>query len=146
MACDDIRIHVSNTEKRGFFAWIPISICISLFGSCTYNCICCPNFLIAHNINGGSRVPKSRHLNKTFHVIIEQMIDTGQAPNYTEIAVELGVSPSEGREVLRQLFSTRGFPGWFFPKTDNIASFAPFNNSPNNYRLTIDGEQKWFGQ
>ena len=91
-------------------------------------------------------MPKSRHLNKTFHVIIEQMIDTGQAPNYTEIAVELGVSPSEGREVLRQLFSTRGFPGWFFPKTDNIASFAPFNNSPNNYRLTIDGEQKWFGQ
>jgi hypothetical protein len=91
-------------------------------------------------------MPKSRHLTKTFNVIIERMIATGQAPNYTEIAAELGISPSEGRDVLRKLFSTRGFPGWFDPKTDNIASFAPFSNSSNNYRLTIDDEQKWFGQ
>lgn len=91
-------------------------------------------------------MPKSRHLNKTFHIIIERMIATGQAPNYTEISTELGISPSEAQKVLRELFSTRGFPGWFFPKTDNIESFAPFSNSPNNYRLTIDGEQKWFGQ
>ncbi len=91
-------------------------------------------------------MPKSKHLAKTFHIIIERMIATGQAPNYTEIAAELGVSPSEGREVLRKLFSTRGFPGWFYPKTDNIESFAPFSNSSNNYRLTIEDEQKWFGQ
>ena len=91
-------------------------------------------------------MPKSRHLNKTFHIIIERMIANGKAPNFTEISAELGISPSEGQKVLRKLFSTRGFPGWFFPKTDNIASFAPFNNSQNNYRLTIDGEQKWFGQ
>jgi len=97
-------------------------------------------------INGGSGMPKSRHLTKTFHIIIERMIATGQAPNCTEIAVELGVLPSEGRKVLRKLFSTRGFPGWFYPKTDNIASFAPFSNFSNNYRLTIEGEQKWFGQ
>ena len=91
-------------------------------------------------------MPKSKHLAKTFHIIIERMIATGQAPNYTEIAAELGVSPSEGREVLRKLFSTRGFPGWFYPKTDNIESFDPFSNSSNNYRLTIEDEQKWFGQ
>jgi len=89
---------------------------------------------------------KSKHFAKTFHFIVELMIDAGQAPNHMEIAAELGVSPTEGRKVLRKLFSSLGFPGWLDPKTDNIASFAPFSNSPNNYRLTIDGEQKWFGQ
>ncbi len=91
-------------------------------------------------------MPKSKHFAKTFHFILERMIDTGQAPNHIEIAAELGVSPTEGRKVLRKLFSSLGFPGWLYPKTDNIISFAPFNNSPNNYRLTIDGVQKWFGQ
>ncbi len=91
-------------------------------------------------------MPKSKHLTKTFHIIVERFIATGRAPNYTEIAAELGVSPQEGRKVLRNLFSTIGFPGWFHPKTDDIASFAPFSNVSNNYRLTIEGEQKWFGQ
>jgi hypothetical protein len=91
-------------------------------------------------------MPKSKHLDQTFHIIIEKMIATGQAPNYLEIAKGLGVSPPEGRKAFRKLFSTLGFPGWFYPKTDNIVSFAPFNNLPTNYRLTIDGEQKWFGQ
>lgn len=89
---------------------------------------------------------ESRDLNKTFHIIIERMIATGQAPTYTEIAAGLGVHPSEGRKALHELFSTPGFPAWLYPKTDAIISFAPFNNVPNNYRLTIDGEQKWFGQ
>jgi hypothetical protein len=85
-------------------------------------------------------------LDRTFSVIMKRMVDTGQAPHYTEIAADLGVSPPEGREALHKLFSTRGFPGWLYPKTDNIVSFAPFNNLPTPYRLTIDGVQKWFGQ
>jgi hypothetical protein len=89
---------------------------------------------------------KPSELDQTFHIIIEKMIATGQAPQYTEIAAALGVSPEKGRETLRKLFSTLGFPGWFKPKTDDIVSFAPFNNLPTHYRLTIDGIQKWFGQ
>ena len=83
---------------------------------------------------------------KTFHIILERMIATGQAPHYTEIAAELGVSPQEGRRAVHKLFSTRGFPGWLYPKGDSIVSFAPFNNLPTHYRLTMEGEQKWFGQ
>ena len=89
---------------------------------------------------------KSTLLDQTFHIIIEHMIATGKALHYTEIAAKLGVSPAEGRKALRKLFSTFGFPGWLYPKTDNIVSFAPFNNLPTHYPLTIDGEQKWFGQ
>ena len=89
---------------------------------------------------------KKSKLDQTFHTIMERMIVTGQAPHYTEIATELGVSPVKARKALRKLFSSLGFPGWLYPKSDSIVSFAPFNNLPTHYRLTIDGEQKWFGQ
>ena len=88
---------------------------------------------------------ESNVLNKTFHIIMQRMVKTGQAPHYTDIAAELGVPPEDGRKALRDLFSS-GIAGWLFPNTDLIGSFAPFNNLPNQFRLTIDGEQKWFGQ
>ncbi len=84
-------------------------------------------------------------LDQVFHIIIKQMVKTGQAPHYTEIAAELGVPVEEGRKALHELFRA-GIPGWLFPKTDFITSFAPFNHLPTQYRITIDGEQKWFGQ
>ena len=84
-------------------------------------------------------------LSKAFRLIMKRMIETGQAPFYTELAAELGLSVEEGRKVQRDLF-TSGIPGWLYPKTDHIVSFAPFNNLPTQYRITIDGQQKWFGQ
>jgi len=84
-------------------------------------------------------------LNKTFHVIMKQMVETGQAPHYTEIAAKLGLSPEAGRQTMHKLFES-GVYGWFFPNTDYIVSFAPFNNLPTQFRITIDGVQKWFGQ
>ena len=84
-------------------------------------------------------------LDKTFHFILKRMVQTGQAPHHTEIAAELGVSPEEGRKCLHGLFGVR-IPAWLFPGTDTIVSFAPFNNLPTQYRLTIEGQQKWFGQ
>ena len=89
---------------------------------------------------------KSSELNQTFHIIIEKLIATGQAPQYTEIAAALEVSPEKGRKIMRKLFSTLGFPGWLNSKTDDVVSFAPFNNVPTNYRLTINGIQDWYGQ
>jgi hypothetical protein len=82
---------------------------------------------------------------KAFHVILKRMVETGQAPFYTELAAELGLSVEEGRKVQQDLF-TSGIPGWPYPRTDLIVSFAPFNNLPTQYRITIDGRQKWFGQ
>ena len=84
-------------------------------------------------------------LDKTYHIIIKRMVQTGQAPYYTELAAELGVTPEEGKKALHELFVPR-FPGWLFPNTDYIASFAPFSQLPTQYRITIDGQQKWFGQ
>jgi hypothetical protein len=84
-------------------------------------------------------------LNRTFNIIMKGMVDTGQAPHYTEIAAKLGLSMEEGRQVLHALMTT-GVPGWLYPGTDLIVSMAPFNNLPNQYRITIRGDQKWFGQ
>ena len=84
-------------------------------------------------------------LDQVFHIIMKRMVKTGQAPHYTEIAEELSVTVEEGCNALHELFAA-GIPGWLFPDTDLIASFAPFNNLPTQYRITIDGEQNWFGQ
>jgi len=84
-------------------------------------------------------------LDRTFNLIMKRMVATGQAPHYTELAAELGIPLEEGRKVLRDLFAA-GVPGWLFPGTDYITSFAPFNNLPTQYRITIEGQQKWFGQ
>ena len=84
-------------------------------------------------------------LERAFHIIMKRLVETGQAPFYTELADELGLSVEEGRKMLHDLFSTR-IAGWLYPGTDLIVSFAPFNNLPTQYRITIDGRQKWFGQ
>ena len=84
-------------------------------------------------------------MDKTFQTIMNYMIETGQAPHYTEIASELDIPLEEARKALHNLFS-QGFPGWLYPNTDLIVSFPPFNNLPTQYRITIDGQQKWFGQ
>ena len=92
-----------------------------------------------------SEPSRSSQLDKTFHVIMKRMVETGQAPFHTEIATELGLSVQEGRKALHDLFSA-GIPGWLYPDTDYVVSFAPLNNLPTQYRITVDGQQKWFGQ
>jgi hypothetical protein len=68
-------------------------------------------------------------LDKTFHFIMKRMVDTGQAPHYTEIATELGVSPEDGRKTMQTLFQS-GIYGWLFPNTNFIASFVPSTINP----------------
>lgn len=85
-------------------------------------------------------------LDETYRIIIDRLVETGQAPHYTELAAALGVPVEEGRKALHELIDAK-IPGcWLAPDTDYIASFAPFSNLPTQYRITIDGHQKWFGQ
>jgi hypothetical protein len=84
-------------------------------------------------------------MDRTFQIIMRKLVETGRAPHYTEVGAELGVPVEEGRNAVHALFSP-GFPGWLFPNTDYICSFAPFNNLPTQYHITVDGRQKWFAQ
>ena len=49
-------------------------------------------------------------LDRTFQIIMKYMMETGQAPHYTEITSELDVPLEEARKALHELFS-QGFPG-----------------------------------
>ena len=84
-------------------------------------------------------------LDKAYQVTMARIVQSGQAPHYTELAAELGVSMEEGKVILHELIDT-GIPAWLLPGTDYIASFPPFNNLPTQYRITVGGEQKWFAQ
>jgi len=90
-------------------------------------------------------MPETTQLDRTFHFILETIVAHGQAPHYTEIARHFSVAPGEGKRLMNELMAA-GLPCWLHPGTDLIASFAPFNNLPTHYRVTVDGEQKWFAQ
>jgi hypothetical protein len=84
-------------------------------------------------------------LDRTYHYILETFIQRGYAPHYTEIAQEFSVKPDEGKKLLQELMALP-LPIWLYPETDLIASFAPFNNLPTQYRISFDGQQKWSAQ
>ena len=84
-------------------------------------------------------------LDRAFHFIMSRMVATGVAPHYSELAKELGCSIAQGRQTLHDLMGV-GLTAWLHPNTDWIASFAPFSSIPTQYRITVEGEQKWYAQ
>jgi len=87
----------------------------------------------------------TQQLDQTYQFIMETFVKRGNGPHFTEIVKEFSVHPEEGKRFLHELMQTK-MPIWLYPNTDLIASFAPFNNLPTQYRITVDGEQKWFAQ
>lgn len=84
-------------------------------------------------------------LDQTFRLIISRIVETGKAPHYTEIGAMLGVSPERGRQILHDLMKT-GYSGWLHPGTDYIVSFPPFSIFPTQYRIELQGQEKWYAQ
>ena len=84
-------------------------------------------------------------LDKAYNFIISRLVEIGQAPHYSELAVELGYPIEDGRQVLHDLVSA-GSPLRLHPDTDLIDAVPPFSNIPTQYRITVENQQKWFGQ
>jgi hypothetical protein len=81
-----------------------------------------------------------------YHTIISGMVRDGRAPHYTELATELSLSTDEAREALHDLDGS-GVPGfWVRPGTDFVESCAPFSNIPTQYLISVEDQQKWYGQ
>jgi len=57
----------------------------------------------------------------------------------------LNITPEEARTV-QAAAAAAGVGCWISPDTDYIASWAPFSNIPTQYRVTIEGQQKWYAQ
>ena len=86
-------------------------------------------------------------LDQLYTHIMKTIVSTGVAPHYTEIAPALGIGIEEARTYLNDLMGPGKMAGyWLVPGTDVIGSFAPFNNVPTHYKITVDGESKWWGQ
>lgn len=83
-------------------------------------------------------------LDRGYRTVMAQVVDSGRAPHFTELAAELGIEIEAGRELIHEMVAMT--PGWTHPGTDYLASFPPFNLQPTQYRVSIDGEQKWFAQ
>jgi hypothetical protein len=84
-------------------------------------------------------------MDRAFHRIMRELVETGRAPHYAELARALGLSVDAGRRLLLDV--VQAYPiGWLHPETDYIASFPPLNSLPTQYRVTVRGEQKWFAQ
>jgi len=83
-------------------------------------------------------------LDRAFHAIISRMVQTGNAPDHIELAAELGLDPGEVPAVLNDIMAA-GYPGWL-DENDTIVTICPLSNQPNHYRISVDGEQRWFGQ
>ena len=83
-------------------------------------------------------------LDRAFYSVITRMVETGDAPSRADLAAELDLDSVDVPTVLNDLFAA-GHAGWL-DDDGEIVSFTPFSNVPNQYKISVDGQQKWFGQ
>ncbi len=77
--------------------------------------------------------------------VLEHFIETGHAPHYAELAGQLGTTPDEARAAQREAAES-AVACWFAADTDYVESWPPFSNTPTGYYVSVEGEQKWYGQ
>ncbi|HEY3278151.1 MAG TPA: hypothetical protein VGJ94_16155 [Syntrophorhabdaceae bacterium] len=82
---------------------------------------------------------------RAYTAVLDHFIKTGRAPHYTELAATLGLGPEEARQVQHKAADS-AIACWFVTGTDYVESWAPFSNVPTHYLVTIEGDQKWYGQ
>ena len=87
----------------------------------------------------------SELVQQAFTSILRHNVEDGVAPHFTALASEFGLTPDDGLELQQE--ATRASVGcWISHETDYIHSFAPFSNLPTQYKVSVDGGQKWYGQ
>lgn len=88
---------------------------------------------------------ENKLVQKAYTAVEEHFMKTGRAPHYTELAAIMGIQPEEARQTQHKAADS-SIACWFAKDTDYVESWAPFSNVPTNYLVTINGEQKWYGQ
>lgn len=82
---------------------------------------------------------------RAYTTVLQHAVEHGAAPHYTTLARLLEVEPDEARDLQEE--AARASVGcWISHDTDYIHSFAPFSNLPTQYRVSVDGVEKWYGQ
>jgi len=74
--------------------------------------------------------------------LFDTVVATGQAPPIVEIMRRLGQSRQQLSESLDELGKVRRIA--MEPGSENIVHVPPFSNRPTPFRVTVEGEQKWY--
>lgn len=89
----------------------------------------------------------SELVKSTYATVLGFIADNGRAPHYSELASALGVELEEARSLLHETADAAPVAGcWLAHDTDLVESWAPFSNIPTHVRISVDGEERWFGQ
>ena len=75
-------------------------------------------------------------------LLIDKFLETGRAPNVGRISRELGITPQEVLDAIKELWRLVILQ----PKTENILMVHPFSNIPTPYEIEVDGERKWYAE
>jgi len=86
----------------------------------------------------------TEQLDRAYASIMSTIVEGGQIPHFTELANDLDVDIETSRLLMHELATVT--PSWMHPGTDYLGSFPPFNAQPTQYRISVDGKQKWYGQ
>jgi hypothetical protein len=82
-----------------------------------------------------------------YTAVLEYFIEHGRAPHYVELANILDINIDEARVLIRDAAAAAPIASsWLSHDTDYIESWAPFSNIPTHNKISIEGEQKWYGQ
>ena len=84
-------------------------------------------------------------LDKAYQFIMSRLVEAGQATHYSELATALGFPIEEGRQIVHDLAGAASASIRLNPDTDWIATVRPFSLIPTPFKISVDGEQKWFG-
>ena len=77
---------------------------------------------------------------KAFHAIMIRMVETARALAHVELGTALGIGPDEALTILHELMAS-GYTACV-DEDDNIVTICPLSIQPNQYRVSVDGEQK----
>ncbi len=94
---------------------------------------------------GGNGMEEAAWVQRAYTAVVEHFVKTGRPPHYTELAATLGLRPEEARKLQRKAADS-SIACWFVKDTDYVESWAPFSNVPTQYLVTMNGDQKWYGQ
>jgi len=100
--------------------------------------------LVAKEANPVS--PDENMVQTAYTSILESFIQTGRAPHYTELGNTLGMGPEQAKDLQREAAKAGLGACFLLDDTGYIESFGPFYNLANHYRVTVEGEQKWYAQ
>ncbi len=87
-------------------------------------------------------VDMSKDTKRVRKAIMDGFVRNGRAPNLGELGRALDLSRSAVLECFRQLPQVDTFS--LESGTENIRILSPFSNLPTPYRVSVDGEQRWF--